>query len=469
MFTEPLLRFRRLPGITWILYGAPGFCKAPYNRSMELNSDGPSKSVGHTDRLSQEEISELAIALRKLAEDGIAIPKNLIRSGRSGSSSAPILHGITLEAVPHALELLGLERDDVVVGLIRRFEQVVYDLPNDFKTKGNSELARYLDVVFLLDVVKPRTEKGAMGVCSFLRSEKDDVRRRAADMLHSTPYYPFVVERIFESVLTQGVNDWPYRHARTLASFSHVREVRQRLLDCMRSDNDKLRRAAVMTLSYMKESVGAETQSELYAIAANDNDALQSVALDALRNIAPESAKVRQLALRSIKSDKFWVRGHSIWCLAAFTDAECIDALISALSDEGGPDFSNAAEAAKLLEKMPLDADRVLGRLVDTLKTLLVREDELFAREGENQNAGKAFAAAVKAELNGTRDSNESMPDRFYADSEFTFLVARLLGKLGATARSAVPLVESCMARPYAARGRAEQDWREVLTAIRNT
>ena len=57
--------------------------------AMESPSDESSKVFERTEPLSESEVDELAIALRKLAEEGIALPKHLIATRTRVKSSLP--------------------------------------------------------------------------------------------------------------------------------------------------------------------------------------------------------------------------------------------------------------------------------------------------------------------------------------------------------------------------------------------
>jgi len=361
------------------------------------------------------------------------------------------------------------DREKVVVSLIRRFEQAVRDHRDRVKTRQGLDeaiLQRYFDVAFLLNAVKPGTEEGAIQVAEFLRSEFDEVASKAAEMLDGTAYYPSVVDRLFEDVATRGMRQWPNRQAGALASFSEVPEVRQRLLGCLRGKDEALRHGAVIAFTYLKERAGPEAAAELFAIAGNDDDELQSKALHGLHEIAPQDRNLRQLALRLVRSEKFWVRGHAIACLEPFPDRECIGALLASLLDEGGHDFDNAADAAKLLEKLPLDADQCLAPLMAAFETLLGREDKSHEENAAFRKGIEALALAFKQAAERRGESTEGLGTVSYSAPENLASLLRLLGKLGAKARPALPLIKSFLARPYVAGGADEPKLQEILHAI---
>jgi hypothetical protein len=439
---------------------------------MKSLSEEILKSLAGGEPLSEGEVDELASALRSLAAEGIAVPKHLMRHGYAGKPGTRRYYGDTVDAIPKALERMGADRETVVVGLIRRFEQAVRDHHEQVKNrKAGVPLdpkitARYFDVAFLLQAAKPETEKEAIQVAAFLRSEFDDVRAHAAEMLDGSPYFPAVVDRLFENITTYGIHQWPNRQAHALASFADKPEVRHRLLNCFHSQDEKLRYVAVLAFSYLNDKAGAEAESELWAIALNEIDRLQSEALSGLRKIDPRNNKLRQLALRLMKSDKFWVRGHAIACLEAFQDRESIDALLASLLDQGGHDFDNAGAAAKLLGKMPLDADQVLAPLIATLKTLLEREDKLYEEQTGYRDGIQALATAFKVAAEVRGDSSEDLGIVSYASPETLLAVARVVAKLGSAARPALPLIQSCLTRPYVSGSSDEGEWDTILDAI---
>jgi hypothetical protein len=174
--------------------------------AMESPSDESSKVFERTEPLSESEVDELAIALRKLAEEGIAHPKHLLRHAYTGEILTTRMNGLTLDAMPKALDRLGAARETVVVGLVRRFEQAVRDHLDHLKNLAlgapldKGFMQRYFDVAFLLSAAKPKTESEAIKVAGFLRSEFDDVRTHAAEMLEGAPYFPVLVERLFDPV-----------------------------------------------------------------------------------------------------------------------------------------------------------------------------------------------------------------------------------------------------------------------------
>ncbi len=435
--------------------------------------DESTKAFDRTEPLSESEVDELAIALRKLAEEGIALPKHLKRHDFKGEIRTTRMNGYTLDAVPKALDRLGAARESVVVGLIRRFEEAVRAHHNQVYNRPRGtplEMAimqRCFDVAFLLCAAQPKTETEAIQVADFLRSEFDDVRAHAAEMLEGAHYFPVVVERLFENITTHGVRQWPHRQSRALASFVEVREVRERLMSCFHSHDESLRYAAVLAFSYVGENTEPEAEAKMFAIAANDEDKLQGAALSGLRKIAPQSGRLRELALRLMQSDKFWVRGNAIYCLEAFCDRESIGALLASLLDEGGHDFDNAGAAAKLLEQMPLDASQVLASLMDKLRTLLEREDHRYAKQEGLGTEIQKLATVCKDAAEEGEEWTDGLGVVFYASPDTLRAVARVLSKLGAAATPAIPLIESCLARPYVSGASDREDWREILEAIR--
>jgi hypothetical protein len=48
--------------------------------------------------------------------------------------------------------------------------------------------------------------------------------------LAGAPYFPVIVDRLFENVSKHGIRQWPNRQARALATFADRPEVRHRLL-----------------------------------------------------------------------------------------------------------------------------------------------------------------------------------------------------------------------------------------------
>lgn len=436
---------------------------------MESAEEKVARFFGNTKPLSD---GELASALRKLAFEGIAVPKHLMRHAYTGEIGSTRYYGRTLEAVPPALDRLGEDREPVVVGLIRRLEQAVRDHHDHVKSHsgdaalGKKAAQRYFDVAFLVTAAKPKTIASVTQVADFLRSEKDEVREKASEMLEATPYCPVVIDRLFENVATHGIRQWPNRQSRALASFTYVAEVRERVLKAFKSQEENLRSLAVMTFSYLGEKAGADAEAELFAIAENDGDGLQPVALSALHEVTPRSERLRKLALRLIHSDKFWVRGHAIACLEPFYDGEVREALLLALVDEGGHDFDNAGTAAKLLGRRPLDASNVLAPLMSTLRTLLEREDKLY--EGQANLSGNVQLPDdwSKASTGEKEELRARFNERSYPDAETLLTVARLLGRLGPAAVTAIPLIEECAKRPYASGGSEEDEWAEIVKAI---
>lgn len=415
---------------------------------MESSRDEVPKQPGHTEPFSEAEIEELASALHRLSKEGIAVPKHLLRHAISGEIRTMRHYGYTHDAIPAALDRLGADREEVVVGLIRRFEQVVRENRDQVKNRekgaplDKSIWVRYFDLTYLVGSAKPKTEKSVNQVAEFLLSDESEAHEKASEMLRGAPYFPVIIDRIFENIATYGIRQWPNRQSHALASFANVPEVRLRLMNAFHSQQENLRHLAVMTFPELKEGAGPDAESEMFAIAENDEDKLQAGALDGLRAITPCSARLRSLALRLVHSDRYWVRGQAILCLEAFQDRESIDALLSALLDEGGPDFVNAGWAAKLLQKMPLDADHVLEPLMATMKRLLEREDKVY------------------------ETNLDSRGDLSYANSETLLAVARIFPHLGPAARSAIALIEDCIKRPYFAGASDGEEWRDILRAI---
>lgn len=416
--------------------------------NMESSRQEISKQLDHTEPLSEAEIDELATALHRLSMEGVAVPKHLLRHAIAGEIRTMRHYGYTHDAIPTALDRMGADREEVVVGLIRRFEQVVRENRNQVKNRAKgasldkSIWVRYFDLAYLVGSAKPKTEKSVNQVADFLLSDESEVHEKASEMLRGAPYFPVIVDRIFENIAIYGIRQWPNRQSRALASFANVPEVRLRLMNAFHSQQENLRHLTVMTFPELKEGAGPDAESEMFAIAENDEDKLQAGALDGLRAITPYSARLRSLALRLVHSDKYWVRGQAILCLEAFQDRESIDALLSALLDEGGPDFDNAGWAAKLLQKMPLDAAQVLEPLMATMKRLLEREDKVY------------------------ETNVDSRGDVSYANSETLLAVARIFSHLGLAARPAIPLIEDCARRPYVAGASNEEEWQDILKPI---
>src|SRR5580692_9794036 len=92
-----------------------------------------SHALGEVRPLTPAEIQDLSVALRELAFTGTVIPQRLIRR------DATHTWGSTLEALPAALDLLGDERDGVVVGLLRQFERAVTDNLNHMRNRDRSK------------------------------------------------------------------------------------------------------------------------------------------------------------------------------------------------------------------------------------------------------------------------------------------------------------------------------------------
>ena len=428
------------------------------------------KEFNRCEPLSEAETIELSKALYELSRNGVAVPRQLLRYAREADGG--IRHyGSTLDALPRALDLLGPDREAIVIGLLQRFEQAVRDHHDQVKNRKPGTdldqriLARYFDVAFFLRSAKPKTEESALHIADFLRSEKDEVHSHASEMLEGAPYSPVIIDRLFENVSKHGIRQWPNRQARALASFADLPEVRSRIMDCIRGDNENLRHLAILTFAFLKERAGPDAEEELFSIAENDGDELQSPALTALRVIAGSNPRLRGVALRLIRSNKFWVRGHAIASLGGFSDPEVIDALIHTLQDEGGHDFDNAGNAAKLLQTIPLDADHVLAPLTDTLQSMLNREDKFFEMQQSdyksfNRKVAKSFRAAYEGRL-----EDPSSIVRF-ADSESLLAVAQVISCLGEAAQAARPLLEKCMKRPYVSGAGDGEKWSDLLEKI---
>lgn len=440
--------------------------------NMESPREEISKQPGHTEPLSEVEIDELATALRRLSTEGIAVPKHLLRHAIAGEIRTMRHYGYTHDAIPAALDRLGADREEVVVGLIRRFQQVVRDHHDQVKNRemgapsDKAILARYFDLTFLVGSAKPKTEKSVNQVADFLLSDKSDVHEKASEMLRGAPYFPVIVHRIFENIATHGIRQWPNRQSHALASFANVPEVRLRLMNAFRSSQENLRKLAVMTFPLLKESAGPDAELEMFTIAENDEDKLQSEALAGLGEITPHSARLRSLALLLVHSDKYWVRGQAILCLEAFQDRESIDALLSALLDEGGHDFDNAGWAAKALQKMPLGADHVLEPLMATMKKLLKREDKAYEEHAGFRSDVQKLADAFKFMAEQGGEATEDLGTVSYASPETLLAVARIFLHLGPAARPAIPLIEDCIRRPYVAGSSDQEEWRDILKAI---
>lgn len=194
---------------------------------MESFRDEISKQSGHTVPLSEAEINELASALQSLSRDGVAVPKHLLRRSFTGDIRTSRHYGHTLDALPDALDRLGTERGEVVVGLIRRFDQVVHDHHDHVKNRDRSVpldqtyMVHYFDSVYLVGTAKPKTEQSVNQVADFLRSDKDEVHEKASEMLCGAPYFPVIIDRLFENIATYGIRQWPNRQSRALASFAN--------------------------------------------------------------------------------------------------------------------------------------------------------------------------------------------------------------------------------------------------------
>lgn len=439
---------------------------------MQSSRDEVSKQLDHTEPLSETEIDELATALHRLSTDGIAVPKHLLRHAFAGDIRTMRHYGYTHDAIPAALDRLGADREQVVVGLIRRFEQVVRQNRDQVKNRekgaplDKSIWVRYFDLTYLVGSAKPKTEKSVNQVADFLLSDESEAHEKASEMLRGAPYFPIIVDRIFENVATYGIRQWPNRQSHALASFANVPEVRLRLMDAFHSPQENLRHLAVMTFPLLREGAGQDAELEMFAIAENDKDKLQAGAVDGLRAITPGSARLRSLALRLVHSDMYWVRGQAILCLEAFQDRESIDALLSALLDEGGHDFDNAGWAAKALQKMPLDADHVLEPLMATMKRLLEREDKVYEEHSGFRSDVQKLADAFKFMAEQRGEATEGLGTISYASPETLLAVARIFSRLGPAARPAIHLIEDCAKRPYIAGAGDEGEWQDILKAI---
>lgn len=119
--------------------------------NMESPREEISKPPDHTEPLSEVEIDELATALRRLSTEGIAVPKHLLRHAIAGKIRTMRHYGYTHDAIPAALDRLDVDREEVVVGLIRRFEQVVREHHDQVSRERGVALdqafwARYFDL-----------------------------------------------------------------------------------------------------------------------------------------------------------------------------------------------------------------------------------------------------------------------------------------------------------------------------------
>jgi sirohydrochlorin ferrochelatase len=157
---------------------------------MESFARRLSERLGSSDALSEAEVDELAIALQELADEGTPVPEHLVRHEYVIEGS-DIRHyrsaGRALDVVPDALERLGDERERVVAGLIRWYEQAVRDYRQRVTISMTEAeeliLVRPLNVAVLFKAAKPKTEESALQVAGFLRSEFDQVCITAAEML----------------------------------------------------------------------------------------------------------------------------------------------------------------------------------------------------------------------------------------------------------------------------------------------
>lgn len=438
---------------------------------MDLPPPEITKSIGQLHPLTNTEVDELANGSRRLAFEGIALPKHLLRHAYVPQLNELRHYGSTLDALPEALDRLE-DRETVVVGLLRRFEQAVRDHHNQVKNRKPNEpldrniTQRYFDVCFLLPAAKPKTEEAALQVAEFLSSELDEVIAHAAEMLEGTAFSAKVVNKLFEGIANQGIREWPNRKARALASFADVPEVRERLLTCLHAEGDNARHGAVLAFTYLRERAGEQAVNKLFAIAGNDDDPLQAEALDGLRQIVPHDPKLRQQALRLIGSDKFWVRGHAIPCLEKFSDRESTDALLKSLLDEGGHDFDNAGSAAKLLAKRHLSAKHVLKPLMTVLETLLEREDSDYRQYADFRTGVQTLATAFKeaAEKQGT--STERLGIVHYSSPDSLASILPIFANLGADARPALPLLHRLLERPYITGSEDETRFRDMIQQI---
>lgn len=428
---------------------------------MSVSEEDVRKYLGPTDPLSEAEIAALAHALRDLEANATPVPQRLMRHAIVPDGVQH--YGQTLRVVPQALDLLGPEREKVVVGLLSRFEQAVRDNHDYAKNRkpgdryGNEEISkRYFDVVFFLSTAKPKTEESVTQISDFLRSEKDEVHHHAAEMLQGTPYFPVTVDRLLENISEHGFRQFPNQQARTLASFAHIPEVRQRLMNCFRSPEQNLRQLGILTFACLKKDAGAEAELELFSIAKDDKNSLQASALNALHQINPNSRDLRLLGLRLIRSERYWVRGNAIACLEPFEDQECVDALLESLLDPGGHDFDNAGEAAKQLERKPLAANGMLQRLMRSLEVLLERESRA--------NVEQSPAITIEQATGEWRIAGST----YYPNPELLLAVGKLLARLGSAAAPAIPLLEGCMTRPQAS-STEKETWQKILQMVRES
>ncbi len=79
---------------------------------MESSAEFISEYFGNNEPLSDAEIDQLASALYKLAMEGVAVPKHLLRHSYTGDLSTSRHYGHTLDAIPPALDRLGTDREE---------------------------------------------------------------------------------------------------------------------------------------------------------------------------------------------------------------------------------------------------------------------------------------------------------------------------------------------------------------------
>jgi HEAT repeat protein len=239
----------------------------------------------------------------------------------------------------------------------------------------------------------------------------------------------------------------------------------------LHSKNENLRHAAVFAFGHLKEKAGFESISELFVIAHNESDQRRSDAIGALRRIVPQSAELRQLAIRILQSGEYGVgapdiakgavRETAIACLEAFSDRESMEALLTALLDEDAHDdgglYDNLGYAERALGRISLDASQALAPLLTALEVVMEREDK-------SREVSAARAIAFKA----TTEERVAPPQYSWSAPNVLTVILRLLGRLGAGARPAIPQIEACLARPYVAGARDAQQLREILQTIEN-
>ena len=409
-----------------------------------------SHALGEVRPLTPAEIQDLSVALRELAFTGTVIPQRLIRR------DATHTWGSTLEALPAALDLLGDERDGVVVELLRQFERAVTDNLNHVRNRDRSKpfdfdrgiSARYFSssVVTGRDrPAYPKTAEGIEQVKLFLQSDKAEVREHAAWMLSGTSYDASTADALLATVKQHGVKCWPNPFAKALASFAREPEVYQQLLDLLSSPDKSLRHVAMLAFSAMGSSAGEPAIAQLEKIASTFEDNLQSTAISALRAIVAGTQRLRTIALAQITSSQYWVRNVCIWALEGFDDPDTVAALIHSLRDQGGHDNENDLDAAKLLQKIPLHATEVLAPLIEQFRQLMRREEATYAAQQGQREEIQALANAFKEAANARGNFDPELGVVRISAPEILVSIARLFGNLGPEARPALPILEECL------------------------